>query len=153
MPRQSAGLLMYRLRAGELEFLLGHMGGPFWSKKDAGAWTMPKGELRPGEEPLVAACREFQEEFGFEPAGPFTSLGSVKQKGGKVVHAFSFSGDCDPASCKSNMFTLEWPPRSGKFQDFPELDRFQFFSLTEAHEKIHPAQAGFLDAVNKFLSR
>lgn len=144
---------MYRVRVGGPEFLLGHLGGPFWSKKDAGAWTMPKGELMPGEDPLAAARREFQEESGIEPIGPFVPLGSVRQKGGKLVHAFGFAGDCDPAQCRSSNFSVEWPPRSGQRREFPELDRFQFFGMEQAREKIHPAQVLFLEAVGKIVSR
>src|SRR5204863_5570752 len=123
MPGESAGLLLYRRRKGELEFLLVHPGGPFWKGKDAGAWSIPKGEIQPGEEPLAAAQREFEEELGIKPQGPFIPLIAVKQKGGKTVHAWAFENDCDPAMCKSNTFEMEWPPRSGRRQQFPEVDQ------------------------------
>lgn len=144
MPRESAGLLMHRLRSGRVEVLLVHPGGPFWAKKDAGAWSIPKGELAPGEDPLAAARREFEEELGIKAEGEFTPLAPVKQKNGKLVRAWSFPGDCDPAACRSNTFTLEWPPGSGRFQQFPEVDRAAFFDLEEAARKINPAQAAWL---------
>jgi predicted NUDIX family NTP pyrophosphohydrolase len=149
MPKTSAGLLMYRTRNGMLEVLLAHPGGPFWRNKDDGAWTIPKGEIDPGEDPLLAAQREFTEETGLAPAGPFTPLGSIKQKSGKIVQAWAFAGDCDPATIKSNTFKLEWPPKSGKFQDVPEIDRAAFWPIPQARLKINPAQAPFLDALEK----
>src|SRR5262245_21038836 len=121
MPRISAGLLMYRYRDGGLEVLLVHPGGPFFKKKDSGAWSIPKGEVEGGDDPLATARREFQEETGTTPSGPFTSLTSVKQKGGKVVHAWAFSGDLDVSAIVSNTFTMEWPPRSGRTAEFPEV--------------------------------
>jgi predicted NUDIX family NTP pyrophosphohydrolase len=145
MPKVSAGLLMYRVRDGELEFLLAHPGGPFWQDRDAGAWTIPKGEIQTGEEPLTAARREFEEEVGFKASGQFIALAPVTQKSGKVVHAWAFEGDCDPAAIKSNLFKMEWPPRSGRFQDCPEVDRAAFFRLTEARRKINPAQVALLE--------
>ena len=145
MPKISAGLLMCRFREGELEFLLVHPGGPFFQNKDAGAWTIPKGETDPGEDPLAAAKREFEEELGFPPEGAFIALTPVQQKGGKIVHAWAFRGDCDPAQIRSNTFTIEWPPRSGQQQEFPEVDRGAFFKLAAAREKINPAQAPLLD--------
>lgn len=135
---------MYRLRGGQPEFLLAHPGGPFWKNKDAGAWSIPKGEIGPGEEPLGAALREFREELGFAPEGPFVELTPIKQKGGKIVRAWAVAGDFDPQQLKSNMFTIEWPPRSGKAASFPEIDRAAFFALTEAQQKINPAQAPLL---------
>ena len=140
MAKKSAGLVMYRIRGGALEVLLVHLGGPFWAKKDAGAWFIPKGEIEPGEDELAAAQREFEEETGFKPAGPFIALGSVRQKGGKVVTAWAFEGNCDPAALKSNTFKMEWPPRSGKQREFPEVDRAAFFTIEAAREKIHPAE-------------
>ena len=118
---------MYRVRNHRLEVLLVHLGGPFWAKKEAGAWFIPKGEVAPSEDEFAAAKREFQEETGFEPHGNFISLGSVKHKGGKTVHAWAFEGDCDPSSIRSNTFSMEWPPRSGNKQDFPEIDRCAVF--------------------------
>ena len=135
---------MYRKRGGRLEVLLVHPGGPFWAKKDQGAWFIPKGELAPGEDAFSAAQREFEEETGVKPAGPFLPLGHVKHKSGKTVLAWAFEGDCDPARLKSNTFTLEWPPHSGKKQEFPEVDRGEFFTIEAAREKILPAEFEFL---------
>ena len=143
MAKKSAGLVMYRIRGGALEVLLVHLGGPFWAKKDVGAWFIPKGEIEPGEDELAAAQREFEEETGFKAAGPFIALGSVKHKGGKIVTAWAFEGDCDPASLKSNTFKMEWPPRSGKQREFPEVDRAAFFTVEAAREKMHPAEFEF----------
>lgn len=145
MAKVSAGLLMYRVREGELEFLLAHPGGPFWKDRDAGAWTVPKGEIQPGEEPLAAAKREFEEEVGIKPQGEFIELKPITQKGGKVVHAWAFEGECDTACIHSNSFQMEWPPRSGKFQTCPEVDRACFFRLAEARRKINQAQVAFLE--------
>lgn len=152
MPKTSAGLLMYRMRNGELEALLVHPGGPFWAKKDDGAWFIPKGELNPDEEPLTAAKREFQEETGLTPAGDFLPLGSVKQKSGKIVFAWAFAGDCDPANLKSNTFTIEWPPRSGQKKEFPEIDRAGFFTLAHATRKMHAAEFPLLERLEQVLS-
>ena len=143
MARKSAGLVMYRIRGGALEVLLVHLGGPFWAKKDAGAWFIPKGEIDPGEDELAAARREFEEETGFKPVGPFLTLGSVRHKSGKTVTAWAFEGDCDPSALKSDTFKIEWPPRSGKQSEFPEVDRAAFFSLDAAREKMHPAEFEF----------
>jgi predicted NUDIX family NTP pyrophosphohydrolase len=145
MPKKSAGLLMYRVRDGKLEVLLVHLGGPFWTKKDAGAWFMPKGEVEPGEDELGAAKREFQEETGFDPGDELQPLGSVKHKSGKTVTAWAFEGDCDPAALKSNTFTIEWPPRSGKQREFPEIDRAAFFTIEAARAKIHPAELDLVE--------
>lgn len=144
--RVSAGLLIFRRKAGELEVLLVHPGGPFFAKKDDGAWTIPKGEVGPGEDLLMRAQIEFEEELGFHPRGEWISLGSVKQKGGKTVYAWAFEGDL-PASfkLKSNTFEMEWPPRSGKLKKFPEIDRAEFFADETARRKINPAQIAFLD--------
>jgi predicted NUDIX family NTP pyrophosphohydrolase len=151
MPKTSAGLLLYRVRDGALEFLLAHPGGPFWKNKDAGAWTIPKGEITDNEAPLAAAIREFEEELGFKPSGPFIQLTPIKQKGGKVVHAWAFEGDCDPTQIKSNTFSMEWPPRSGKQAEFPEVDRAEFFDLENAKRKINPAQIPFLEELQRQL--
>src|ERR1700732_1225270 len=123
MPRVSAGLLMYRMKEGSLQVLLAHPGGPFYRNKDDGAWSIPKGEIEPGEDLLEGAKREFAEEIGVMPNGPFIALKPVKQKGGKIIHAWSFEGDCEPGAIVSNTFTLEWPPRSGRHMEFPEIDR------------------------------
>lgn len=141
MSKRSAGLLMFRRRAGQLEVLLAHPGGPLWASKDRGVWSIPKGELEPGDEPLAAAIREFKEETGFDPHGPFIPLGRITQKSGKVVEAWAFEGDCDPALARSNTFALEWPPKSGRLQEFPEVDRVAFFPVDAALERIKPAQA------------
>jgi predicted NUDIX family NTP pyrophosphohydrolase len=152
MSKVSAGLLMYRRRAGVLEVFLAHPGGPFWAKKDLASWSIPKGELAPDEEELAAAQREFEEETGFRPEGPFAPLASVKQAGGKIVHAWAFEGDCDPAAIRSNTFTLEWPPKSGKQHEFPEVDRAAWFTLEEAKDKILKGQASILDELQRLVS-
>jgi len=151
MKRRSAGLLMYRRRAGTLEVLLIHPGGPFWTKKDAGAWSIPKGEFADDEEPLAAAKREFVEETGFAWAEPFLELKPVRQAGGKRVFAWAFEGDCDPAQIVSNTFEIEWPPRSGRRQAFPEIDRAAWFGADEAREKLIAAQAAFVDRLLEHL--
>jgi predicted NUDIX family NTP pyrophosphohydrolase len=148
MPKISAGLLMYRDRIVERalsEVLLVHPGGPFWRNKDDGAWTIPKGEVETGEELLAAAIREFNEETGLTPIEPFLALGQVKHKSGKVVHAWAFRGDCDPTQIKSNTFEIEWPPKSGHRQAFPEIDRADFFDLFTARGKILAAEQPLLD--------
>ena len=140
MAKTSAGLILYRMQHGKLEVLLVHPGGPFWSKKDDGAWFIPKGEVEAGEEPLAGAKREFEEETGLKPEGDFLALGSVKQKSGKTIHAWAFEGDCDPAALKSNTFTIEWPPKSGRQREFPEIDQGGFFTVAQAKEKMHPVE-------------
>ena len=142
--RQSAGLLMYRGAGADLEVFLVHPGGPYWSKKDLGAWTVPKGEYEPGEEPLDAAQREFTEETGFVAAAPFFELGSVRQKGGKTVLAWAFAGNCDPEALVSNTCEIEWPPRSGRRVEIPEVDRGAWFGLEIAAERIREEQRAFL---------
>ena len=137
---------MFRRQHNLLEFLLVHPGGPFWKNKDTGAWSVPKGEIQPDEDLLARARIEFEEEIGFKPQGDWIPLGSIKQKNGKTVHAWGFEGDLpEPFELKSNTFELEWPPRSGKFTEFPEVDRAEFFSLEVAREKINPAQIPLLD--------
>lgn len=135
---------MYRVKERVLEVLLVHPGGPFWAKKDEGAWSIPKGEPTENEEPFAAATREFEEETGFPIHPPFISLGIVTQKSGKVVHAWAFQGDCNPATIKSNTATIEWPPRSGKIVSIPEIDRASFFPIDEAKIRINSAQVEFL---------
>lgn len=144
LQKKSSGLLLYRRTKGFLEVFLIHPGGPYWVQKDLGAWSIPKGEIEPKEDPLAAARREFLEETGFRLEGPFEPLAPVTQRGGKVVLCWATEGDCDPALAKSNTFVLEWPPRSGKLQEFPEVDRASFFTLEEAATKINLAQARFL---------
>lgn len=152
MPKASAGLVMYRMRGGEIEVLLVHPGGPFWATKDAGAWFIPKGEAAPDEDLFSAANREFTEETGLKAGGKFLELGSVKHKSGKTVTAWAFEGDCEPASIKSNTFSMEWPPRSGKQQEFPEVDRAAFYTIEEAREKMHPAEFEFLTRLGKAVA-
>jgi predicted NUDIX family NTP pyrophosphohydrolase len=148
----SAGLLMYRLRGGQLEVFLAHPGGPFFAHKDDGHWTIPKGEIGSGEDLLATAQREFLEETGIEPQGDFIPLGSIQQKGGKIVHAWAFAGDRDDSRpLKSNTFRMEWPPRSGKWVQVPEIDRAQFFSIPEAKRKLKEAQQPFLDRLQAAL--
>lgn len=142
----SAGLLLYRRHGGALEVLLVHPGGPFFQRRDLGAWSLPKGEVGPGEDPQAAARRELAEETGLSAPGVgLRDLGEVRQRGGKRVRAWAFEGDCDPGALRSNHFELEWPPRSGRVRQFPEVDRAAFFALAEARERINPAQAAFLD--------
>ena len=144
MAKRSSGILLFRRTSG-LEVLLVHPGGPFWAKKDLGAWSIPKGEHDEAEEALACALREFEEETGTKPAGPVSDLGTVKQKSGKVVQAFALEGDLDAGAIRSNTFTMEWPPRSGRQSEFPEVDRAQWFALEEARERINPAQTAFLE--------
>jgi predicted NUDIX family NTP pyrophosphohydrolase len=152
MAKQSAGLLVYRLRSAQLEVFLVHPGGPFWARKDDGAWSIPKGELASGEEPLLAAQREFTEETGFQILGPFVSLQAIKQAGGKIVQAFAASAELDPGKLVSNVFSLEWPPRSGQVVEFPEADRAAWFPLEAAKTKIIPAQVEFLVRLERLVN-
>jgi predicted NUDIX family NTP pyrophosphohydrolase len=151
MPKTSAGLVAYRRRERRIEVLLVHPGGPFWRGKDAGAWSIPKGEAEPGEDLLDAAVREFREETGFEPGAPFMALGPVRQSRGKVVHAFAFAGDYEPERVQSNTCQTEWPPRSGRMVEFPEVDRAAFFDLDLAKIKINPGQAPLLEELARRL--
>jgi predicted NUDIX family NTP pyrophosphohydrolase len=150
--KTSAGLLMYRIRNGDMEVLLVHLGGPFWSRKDAGAWFIAKGELGSNEEPLAAAQREFEEETGLKAHGPFLPLGSVKHKSGKTVTAWAFESDCDPSQMKSNTFTMEWPPKSGTQKEFPEVDRHAFFTLAGAKEKMHAGEFPLVARLQEILN-
>jgi predicted NUDIX family NTP pyrophosphohydrolase len=145
MSKRSAGILLYKRGAGELLVLLAHPGGPFWQKRDLGAWTIPKGEFDSNETPENAARREFREELGVDAVGPLQPLGEVTQKGGKQVIAFAFEGDFDVSALRSNTFDLEWPPRSGRVVVFPEIDKVEWMTLATAREKILPSQAPFLD--------
>jgi len=143
--KESAGLLLFRRTNGQVEVLLAHPGGPYWTGRHEGAWSLPKGGIHPGENPLDTARREFLEETGFTPEAPFIPLGSITQRGGKIVHAWAFEGDCNPAALESATTHVEWPPRSGRQIEVPEVDRVAFFSLTEARRAINVAQAELLD--------
>jgi predicted NUDIX family NTP pyrophosphohydrolase len=150
--RKSAGLLLFRRLGEDLEVLLVHPGGPFWAKRDAGAWSIPKGECEEGEDPRSAASREFSEELGSPaPEGEALELGEVRQKAGKTVVAWAIAGDLDADQITSNTFELEWPPRSGRSQEFPEVDRAGWFGLAEARRRINPAQAALLDRLGQAL--
>jgi predicted NUDIX family NTP pyrophosphohydrolase len=154
MPKSSAGLLLYRCRGDRVEVLLAHPGGPMWAKRDAGAWSVPKGEIEGGEEALAVARREFEEETGQPPpAGDCLFLGEVRQKSGKVVLAWACEGDLDPAVARSNTFPLEWPPGSGNWVDTPEVDRVDWFPADQARVKLNPAQAEFVDRLLERLDR
>jgi len=152
VAKLSAGLLLYRRRGGALELFLVHPGGPFWAKKDAGAWSIPKGETDPEEDHLAAARREFAEETGLQADGRFLPLTPIRQSGGKIVHAFALEGDFDPSTIQSNSFEIEWPPRSGRKRSFPEIDRAAWLSLDEARQKINPAQRALLDELQAMLA-
>jgi len=153
MAKRSAGLLMYRRRAGQLEVFLVHPGGPFWAKKDLGAWSIPKGEYADSEDPLEAARREFTEETGFEANGDFLELGMIKQAGGKLVSVWAVEGDCDPANLKSNTCLIDWPPRSGRQMEIPEVDRGAWFGVEEARTRILKSQVPALDLLTERLTK
>lgn len=144
---------MYRRRSGTLEVLLAHPGGPFWARRDEAAWTLPKGAVNVGEAPLAAAQREFLEETGFTATPPFHPLGELKQRSGKRITAWAFEGDADPALLNSNLFDIEWPPRSGRMRSFPEVDRIAWFGPEEARRKLIAGQAPFVDALELLLAR
>ena len=150
MKRLSAGLLMFRRRGSAVDVFLVHPGGPFWQNKDLGSWSIPKGEYAEGEDPLMVAKREFKEETGLTPQGEFISLEDIKQPSGKVITAWAFEGDCMPTEIRSNTFSMEWPPKSGRTQEFPEVDRAEWFSVDEARARILKGQIGFLD---RFIAR
>jgi predicted NUDIX family NTP pyrophosphohydrolase len=151
MPTSSAGILMYRRTREALEVLLVHPGGPFWRNKDDGAWSIPKGEMDEGEDPAEAALREFMEELGNAPALPLRPLGEIRQRGGKRVHAFIVEGDIDVGAVASNTFEIEWPPKSGRLQTFPEVDRAEWFDLLRANEKILASQRPLLDRLMELV--
>jgi predicted NUDIX family NTP pyrophosphohydrolase len=153
MPQLSAGLVMYRKSGSLSEVYLVHPGGPFWAKKEEGAWTIPKGLIEEGEEKLEAAKREFAEETSISPSGPFIYLGEIRQKSGKQVYAWAFEGDCEPPPIKSNTFTLEWPPKSGRISEFPEIDQGKFFAIMEARRKINPQQAEFINRLEAYFAK
>jgi predicted NUDIX family NTP pyrophosphohydrolase len=145
MANQSAGILLYKFKNKQLQVLLVHPGGPFWQKKDLGAWSIPKGEFSDGEDPLEAARREFEEETGVKISGNFIELSPIKQKSGKTVFAWAVEGDMDGSSIKSNFFIMEWPPKSGRAQQFPEVDKGEWFDVDQAKKKINPAQIVLID--------
>lgn len=150
--RSSAGLLLYRRTAEGVQVFLAHPGGPFWHNRDAGAWTIPKGVAEAGEDTLAAARREFEEETGIQPVGPFLPLGWIRQKAGKTVHAWAWEGDADPARVTSNVMKTEWPRGSSRFISFPEVDRCGWFDAAVARKKINPAQAELIDRLEMILS-
>ena len=149
--KRSAGILLYRFYRGDLQVLLAHPGGPFWTRKDAGAWSIPKGEIDEGEDPLEAAKREFAEEIGMRVDGNFLALAPVRQRSGKTVLAWALEGECDVACVKSNLFSMQWPPKSGKLVEFPEVDRAEWFGLAEAREKILAGQRPFIAELESAL--
>lgn len=153
MPARSAGILLYRRRDGELQVLLAHPGGPFWMRRDAGAWTIPKGEIAPGESAEAAARREWREELGSEAGGALEPLGTIRQRAGKLVDAFALEGDFDPGSLRSNTFEVEWPPRSGRAQVFPEVDRVAWLALAVARDKILSSQSPLLERLEALVAR
>jgi predicted NUDIX family NTP pyrophosphohydrolase len=150
--KASAGILIYRVENGVLEVLLIHPGGPFWQKKEDGAWSIPKGEVAEKEDALDAACREFKEETGFDCGGPFLKLTPVKQSSRKTIHTWAAEGNYDPAALQSNAFSIEWPPRSGQIQYFPEADRAEWFTIPEARKKILKGQLPLLNELEKILT-
>ena len=151
MPKESAGILLYRKRLFRLEVLLVHPGGPFWARKDIGSWSVPKGEYPADEEPRLAAVREFREETGYTPSGKFIQLASIRQKGHKTVHCWAVEGNFEPDELVSNTFEMEWPPRSGKRKEFPEVDKAAWFSIPEAKKKINERQVSFLEELEQVV--
>jgi len=153
-PRRntSAGLVLFRRGADGLEIFLAHPGGPLWKSRDIGAWTIPKGLIDEGEDPLVAARREFREETGIDASGPFLPLGTIRQKAGKVVHGWAWEGDADAGTTTSNSARMEWPRKSGRWVSYPEIDRCGWFTAAVAREKMNPAQAGFIDRLEELLA-
>ena len=149
--KKSAGILLYRRKGSGLEVLLAHPGGPFWKSRDLGAWTLPKGEIDEGEEPYAAARREFAEETGFEPGEAGIALEPLRQRSGKVIHAWAIEGDCDAAAAHSTLFKMEWPPKSGLQEEFPEIDRVEWFAIPEAERRILPGQSPFLAQLQSLL--
>ena len=149
MPQLSAGILMWRRRGGERQVLLAHFGGPQWQGRDAGAWGIPKGLVEPGEDPEACARREFEEELGHRPEGELVPLGRIRQKGGKLVEPFAVEGDFDADRIVSNRFTAEWPPKSGRFRSYPEVDRAAWFTTDEARAKILPSQRPILESLEQ----
>lgn len=152
MPKQSAGLLLYRVRSDQVEVFLVHPGGPLWAKKDTAAWSIPKGEIAAGEDPLAAAQREFSEETGFAVTGEFRPLGSLRATSSKILHAWAVEADVDPAKIVSNTFQMEWPPKSGRQAEFPEVDRAAWFPLVIATDKIHRGQIELLTRLTALIA-
>lgn len=152
MPRQSAGILLFRSSNGLIEVFLVHHGGPYWANRDDGAWSIPKGEINAGEDPLDAARREFQEETGFEVQGAALLLRPVKQAGGKIVHAWAVRGDANPAAVKSNYYSVMWPPKSGRLRSYPEVDRAGWFGLEEARQKLIKGQLPLIEELEEMIS-
>ncbi|HEX3010217.1 MAG TPA: NUDIX domain-containing protein [Bacteroidales bacterium] len=152
MPKQSAGLLVFRIKNNVPEVLIVHPGGPFWAKKDAESWSIPKGEFEMGEAPLEAALREFHEEIGVEITGDFISLTPVKMSSGKIIHAYAIESDFDISNAKSNTFSLEWPPKSGNYQEFPEVDKFAWFDFEMCRIKLNKAQYAFVEELKNLLT-
>ena len=153
MPRKSAGILLYKIESKAIKIFLVHPGGPFWSKKDDGAWSIPKGEFDDGEDPLGAAKREFEEETGIKISGGFLELNPIKQKSGKIVYAWAVEGDVDVSKIKSNEFEMEWPPKSGKMKSFPEIDKAAWFNLNEAKKKIIDAQSSLIRELETLVNK
>lgn len=153
MANQSAGILLFRMINEQLQLFLVHPGGPFWKKKDLGVWSIPKGEYTDAEDALAAARREFQEETGIAVSGDFIKLQPVKQKSGKIIHAWALEGNVDPSTISSNVFTMEWPPGSGKRQQFPEVDKAEWFCVEEAKQKINPAQAALISELQNYIGK
>lgn len=153
MSKISAGIVLFRINNERLEVLLGHPGGPLWKNKDFGAWSIPKGEIIESEDVFKAACREFKEETGIEALEPFYPLGKIKQKSGKIIHAWASEGDCEPKNLKSNTFSLEWPPHSKNIQSYPEIDFFDFFSIKDAKIKINPMQMFLIEKLNEIYPK
>jgi predicted NUDIX family NTP pyrophosphohydrolase len=153
MAKKSAGILVYRIVQSGLQLLLVHPGGPFWARKDAGAWSIPKGEFGDDEEPLLAAQREVQEELGVLPEGQYIELSPIKQKSGKQVYAWAVEADIDTTHIVSNTFSIEWPPGSGNTKEFPEIDKAEWFTLSEAAEKINPAQYTFIAELQRLIAK
>jgi predicted NUDIX family NTP pyrophosphohydrolase len=153
LPKTSAGLLMFRHRNARLEVLIVHPGGPYWRNKDEGAWSIPKGEYVQGQDPFEVARREFKEETGYDAEGDFISLMPLRQPGGKLIIAWAFEGDCDPGGIRSNLFTMEWPPGSGRQAQFPEVDRMQWFPIDIAISKLLKGQVGFIEQLCEKLKK
>jgi predicted NUDIX family NTP pyrophosphohydrolase len=153
MPKKSAGLLLFRESSGQFEVLLVHPGGPYWARKDEGAWSIPKGEFAADEDPLEAARREFEEETGFKARGDLVPLEPLRQPSGKLVFAWAMRMNLDPSGFRSNTFTMEWPPNSGRMQDFPEVDRVEWFPIESARRKILRGQAGFIKQLEHILEQ